>query len=570
MKGFGWRQCCGLVLLGAAWLGPLPTLGQAATLDAATIDAPYRDHGEGTAPEAYVFSPATESRQIPPPPDLLWGDLFFDVQTQPVFEDSKTFVDLIPLEPPPVILSDYAQARQAPGFDTQALRDFVDAHFTSEQAGNRHYEPEPGQGVRAHIDALWPVLTRSPDDRESPYSSRLPLPHAYVVPGGRFNEIYYWDSYFTMLGLLESGREESVRDMVHNFAHLLETFGHIPNGNRTYYLTRSQPPFFASMVDLLATLDGNVAYTRLLPALETEYAYWMDGADSLAPGTAYRRVVRLEDGTLLNRYWDDANTPRQESFREDLETAEHADRPKTEVWRDLRAGAESGWDFSSRWLADGETLATIRTTAIVPVDLNSLLYHLETTLARAHALAGHETRAQAYRERADNRRHAIQTRLWNPHQSAFGDYLWQEGALTDSLSTATVYPLFYGIATPQQAAQTSLTLEHELLKTGGLVTTTRNTGEQWDAPNGWAPQQWLAIKGLRDYGNTRLARMIAERWIATNVTHYRQENKLVEKYNVLAGSRGGGGEYPAQDGFGWTNGVLRKLLSLYPQAETTP
>ncbi|MHB0777347.1 alpha,alpha-trehalase TreF [Halomonas sp. WWR20] len=552
------------------YLACLSLASPAAALANATPTA-QPDSQEAVASGTIPQTPATSSsptRQVPPPPDLLWGDLFYDVQTQAIFEDSKTFVDLIPQDTPQAILQAYEQAQLAPGFDEQALRDFVDAHFTSEQAGNQHYTPAPGQDVRAHIDALWPVLTRQPDGKESPYSSRLPLPYSYVVPGGRFNEIYYWDSYFTMLGLIESGRADSVRDMVNNFAYLIDSYGHIPNGNRTYYLTRSQPPFFASMVDLLATLDGNGTYLRLLPELEAEYAYWMDGAESLTAGQAYRRVVKLDDGTLLNRYWDDANTPRQESFREDLATAERSARPKTQVWRDLRAGAESGWDFSSRWLADGETLATIRTTDIAPVDLNSLLYHLEATLAKAHKLAGHTDQAQAYQARADQRRHAIQTLLWNTRTGAFGDYLWREDRLTDSLSTATAYPLFYGIATPQQAAQTAITLERELLKPGGLVTTNRDTGEQWDAPNGWAPQQWLAIKGLRDYGNTRLARMIAERWIATNRSQYQQENKLVEKYNVLAGTRGGGGEYPAQDGFGWTNGVLRKLMALYPQADS--
>ncbi|MCG7601909.1 alpha,alpha-trehalase TreF [Halomonas sp. McH1-25] len=519
----------------------------------------------GFADTPLPSSPVQEAADIPPPPDLLWGDLFFDVQTRGIFEDSKTFVDLIPTQPAPAVLEDYARFAESPAYTNDAaLRDFVEEHFRTDQVEEHAPLPE-GQPVIEHIDALWPVLTREPDTRESRWSSRLPLPYAYVVPGGRFNEIYYWDSYFTMLGLLESGLQARVRDMTNNFAYLIEEYGHIPNGNRTYYLTRSQPPFFASMVDLVASFEGSAAYTRYLPALQAEYDYWMDGAETLAPGEAYRRVVRLDDGRLLNRYWDDANTPRQESFSEDLATAEESARPATEVWRNLQAGAESGWDFSSRWLADEATLATIRTTDIAPVDLNSLLYHLERTLAKAYALDRRHEQAQAYRQRADARRQTIRDVLWSEADQAFGDYLWQQDRLTGTLSSATAFPLFYGIADAEQAAGTALTLEQDLLMPGGLVTTLNDTGQQWDAPNGWAPQQWVAIEGLRQYGNHRLARMIAERWVATNLERYRAEGKLVEKYNVIDNRRAGGGEYPAQDGFGWTNGVLRKLLALYPE-----
>ena len=212
--------------------------------------------------------------------------------------------------------------------------------------------------------------------------SRLPLTTRYVVPGGRFREMYYWDSYFTMLGLQVSGRHDLVADMVENFAGLIDRYGHIPNGSRSYYLSRSQPPFFAAMVELQGEHEGLPALLMRLPQLEREYAFWMDGAAELAAGAAHRRVVRLADGTLLNRYWDDLAIPRDEAYVEDIATAQQSTRPAPEVYRDLRAAAESGWDFSSRWLADGKTLSSIRTTDILPVDLNSLLYKLELTIAR--------------------------------------------------------------------------------------------------------------------------------------------------------------------------------------------
>ena len=273
----------------------------------------------------------------------------------------------------------------------------------------------------------WQALERKPDEIE-PWSSLLPLDRPYVVPGGRFREIYYWDSYFVMLGLLRDGRIDLARDTLDNFASLIDRYGHIPNGNRSYYLSRSQPPFFSLMVELIAARDGDAVLVKYLPELEAEYAYWMDGWAALAPGAAFRHVVRLPDGVLLNRYWDDRAAPRDESYREDVETAASANRPAEEVYRDLRAGAETGWDFSSRWLADGKTLATIRTTAIAPVDLNALMVHLEETLAKAYRLKGDAAAAARLQAAADGRAAAIRRLMWNAKGGFFADYSVARGA----------------------------------------------------------------------------------------------------------------------------------------------
>ena len=351
--------------------------------------------------------------------------------------------------------------------------------------------------------------------------------------------------------------------MVENFVSLVDRYGHIPNGNRSYFLSRSQPPFFASMVELIVARSRDPApmYAAFLPALSQEYAFWMEGADTLEPGKAHRRVVRLDDGTLLNRYWDDRDSPREESYREDVETARASNRPAADVYRDLRAAAESGWDFSSRWLADGKSLATINTTALVPVDLNSLLFHLETILAKAYAASRKPERAAEFRARAALRKAAVRRYLWDAREGIFTDYLWREGKPTGTVTAASLYPLFFGLATQAQADRVAQVVRSRLLKPGGLVTTTVQSGQQWDAPNGWAPLQWIAIEGLNAYGKRALAQTIARRWIGRVVTAYRNTGKLMEKYNVVNPSLvAGGGEYPGQDGFGWTNGVVRKLL----------
>lgn len=493
-------------------------------------------------------------------PAEIYGELFERVQLERVYPDSKSFVDALPVRAPEQVLAEYRKARGRPDFD---LRKFVASQFTPPPSAGGEYHTVPGQDVREHIDALWRVLERKPEDQR-PYSSRLALPHRYVVPGGRFNEIYYWDSYFTMLGLEESGRHDLTISMLDNFAWLIDQFGHVPNGNRSYYLSRSQPPFFAAMVELAALRDGDAAYRKYLPQLRREYEFWMEGASSLAPGAAHRRVVRLRDGTLLNRYWDDRDTPREEAYREDVATARASRRPAADVYRNLRAAAESGWDFGSRWLADGKTLATIHTTDFIPPDLNSLLYQSELTIAKACEITADTACAKEMRSRATTRKAAVTRVLWNSTVGAFTDYDWRTQKSSERVSLATLYPLYFKLSDKEQARTVAATVRAKLLQPHGLSTTAANTGEQWDAPNGWAPLEWIAISGLRNYGEDALAGTIAQRWVAKNLQVYRSTGKLVEKYDVTGAAAGGGGEYPLQDGFGWTNGVLRKLLALYP------
>ncbi|WP_225765401.1 alpha,alpha-trehalase TreF [Inquilinus sp. Marseille-Q2685] len=500
------------------------------------------------------------------PPSQTYGELFRDVQMQRVFPDGKTFVDAEPKAAPGEILRLYAERKDEAGFDLAA---FVRRYFTPPATHESGYRSVPGQDVCSHIDGLWDVLKRPPD-RPDPRSSLLPLPNPYVVPGGRFGEVYYWDSYFTMLGLIESGRDDLAHDVLANFASLIDRYGHIPNGNRSYYLSRSQPPFFAAMVELVAESsdDPGATYAAHLPSLAREYAFWMDGADSLEPGAAHRRVVRLPDGTLLNRYWDDSDQPRDESYREDVETARATNRAPVEVYRDLRAAAESGWDFSSRWLADGKTLATIRTTAVVPPDLNSLMAELESVLAKAYAASHRPERAAELEARARLRAEAVRRLLWDQEAGVFTDYLWREGRRTGAVTLATAYPLFFDLADPDQAARVAETLERRLLAPGGLLTTEIASGQQWDAPNGWAPLEWIAIRGLARTGHDQLAETVARRWAERVAGVYTQTGKLTEKYDVAGTEAAGGGEYPNQDGFGWTNGVLRRLLATYPQLTT--
>ncbi|MDF0490026.1 alpha,alpha-trehalase TreF [Sphingomonas sp. H39-1-10] len=505
------------------------------------------------AANARPQTPADAARAVQTPEDI-YGPLYRAVELARVFPDSKTFADMVPLSTPAAILTAYhAEAPQ----DREALATFVARHF------RKIGDAAPAKPtMREHIRALWPVLAKPPM-AVVPGSSAIPLPYAYVVAGGRYQEMYYWDSYFTMLGLKADGESALIDSMLANFTALIAKYGHIPNGTRNYYLSRSQPPFLALMMDLSDTHDSATDAARLA-ALKAEHAYWMAGAACLGASGACEHVVRMPDGSLLNRYWDARDTPRDESYAEDVATSTAAGRTPGQVNRDLRAAAESGWDFSSRWLADGQTLATIRTTQIVPVDLNSLMWNLERTIARRCAAAGDAACARDFTGLAAKRAAAVSMYLWSPSEQRFGDWDRATAKPTPSISAAMMYPLFVGLATREQADATATLAQAKLFAPGGLRTTTIRNGQQWDQPNGWAPLLWIGVQGLDRYGKTTLAEDLARRWVHTVSAYYDRSGLMIEKYNVETGSAGGGGEYPVQDGFGWTNGVTRALLDRYP------
>lgn len=484
--------------------------------------------------------------------------LFEDVQMQQVFEDGKTFVDCVPKISTTVILERYDTEKNYPGFN---LKDFVLSCFDVPHMFAADVHSNNLAGAAQHIRQLWPLLTRQPDKKKG---SLIPLPHPYVVPGGRFGEIYYWDSYFTMLGLKASGLNDLLENMVNNFSYLLQTVGYIPNGNRTYFLGRSQPPFYSLMIQLLAGIKGKEILPGYLPTLEAEYLFWMKGSSNVNDtDRALLRVVKMPEGEMLNRYWDENDNARPESYREDVELTRHSLQPASQLFRHLRAGAESGWDYSSRWFRDQSSFATIHTTSIIPIDLNCLLYHLEETIAEAYEVSGIKHKSDEYTLKAQQRKIALQKYCWNPTESFYVDYDWEENKQKLALTLAGVVPLFCKIATHEQAVSISAILEQNFLKAGGLVTTLTVTGQQWDAPNGWAPLQFMAIKGLRNYGQQALANEVELRWLALNDKVYAATGKMMEKYNVedLA-KEAGGGEYNSQDGFGWTNGVYLALKEM--------
>ena len=489
-------------------------------------------------------------------PDQIYKNLFQALHLSGIWSDGKAIADAIALFPPEEIVADYEKQKDLPHFDLQR---FFELHFKLQSTSQSGFRTDKNKSEEEHIRSLWDVLCR-PADTPQEGSSLIPLPYPYLVPGGRFNEIYYWDSYFTMLGLRLHQRWDIIEGMINNFAWMIDQIGFIPNGNRTYFLGRSQPPFFSSMVELLAKEKGETIFVQYLPALLKEYAFWMSGTEKLSPSNpAAEHVVQVEGG-VLNRYYDHFYDPRQEMYLADIEIQEASGRESQKLFLDIRAACESGWDFSSRWFDDQQSLNTINTSEIIPVDLNCLLFHLETTISKASALAGAPEQSAAFQENAESRKTLIQNYCWNEQEGYFYDWQFARSEQTPVLSLAGVFPLFFGLATPEQALRVKQKIEQHLLAQGGALSTNNTTGQQWDAPNGWAPLQWMTVAGLDRYGRKKLASEIAERWTELNEKVYRSTGKFLEKYNVQDLSlEAGGGEYPVQDGFGWSNGVYLAL-----------
>ena len=515
-------------------------------------------------------------------PDKIYGQLFTDVQTEKIFSDNKTFVDCTPKRKPTDIMYDYGLAKNA----NLNLKKFVEDNFNLPAAppvNNLEKEID----VAKHIQNLWSILKREAD-KEVVGSSVLPLPYPYIVPGGRFREIYYWDSYFTMLGLKESGEITLIENMIDNFSFLINTYGHIPNGNRTYYLSRSQPPFFCLMVELLAGIKGDKVYKKYLPQMQKEYNYWMQGASTLKKEGSFKSIIKLSDGTILNRYWDDLEIPRQEGYTKDVKVAQDAVTQKMmtmrfasevamnnfkiqqekNIYKNLRAGACSGWDFSSRWFSEPDKISTIQVLNIAPVDLNALMYKIETLLAKAYKITNQENQSRQMTTASNKRFLAIEKYFLSKELNFYCDYNFEEKTPTNIATAAALYPLCFFSNSPQSNSRRGILakafIEKYLLKDGGLLSTPNLTGQQWDAPNGWAPLQWMAIEALEKCNQKQLAKEIATRWIKLNTEVYLRTGKLMEKYNVVdTHLEAGGGEYAGQDGFGWTNGVLLALIKKY-------
>ncbi|KAK9807093.1 hypothetical protein WJX73_003834 [Symbiochloris irregularis] len=529
------------------------------------------------------------------------GPLLKAVQLAPLYNDSKTFVDMPALTSPSSIQANFA-ALTADTNGTLAVEDlqeFVNQHFGVAGSDFTRYEPadyspdgppeflplvtDPAIRQWAlEVNALWPYLSRieTPSVAEQPsWHSLLTLPEPGVVAGDRFREIYYWDTYWIIQGLLVCGMNTTAQDMVTDLLHLAVEYGHVPNGARTYYINRSQPPLLSQMVVLLYNTSKDTALLETaLPVLEADYKYWT---------TAPKAVpVDIGQGKTFNfsRYYANWTMPRPESFLEDWTTASFLNpttqqTERQELWRNLASGAESGWDFSSRWFAPGGDEATIRVTDILPSDLNAYLYQMESNLAYLNEEVGNTSASSRFLSAAEARRDAMNAVMYNADQGRWTDMLIEsrnaQGVATVTVATEAPYvsnyiPLWAGLLDdqPQEALAVVDSFYHSgLIQDAGIVTSLNDSGQQWDYPNAWAPLQSMMVDALLQHGGNegeRVARSLVQAWLGNNYAGWQAIDKMVEKYNAItSGEVGGGGEYSVQTGFGWTNGVMLNFLERF-------
>jgi len=435
---------------------------------------------------------------------------------------------------------------------------------------------------------------------EIPVEGLLYLPRHYVVPGGRFNEMYGWDSYFIILGLVRDNHAALARDMVENFFFEIENYGAILNANRTYFFTRSQPPFLTSMIREVyehpsskpvskawltkaysyAQRDYDLWTSPIHQAGETGLARYHDIGEGPVPEMAddsnyYSDVIRwlLAHPDIPANYLVEA--PDDPTLSEaaalamiscDIQASKvcahaHVDghRLTADFYRGDRAMRESGFDTSFRF---GPFSGS--TEDYAPVCLNSLLYKYERDMSHFATLLGRHVEAIEWEHRATARRAAINRYLWNPTQGMFYDYDFTTRKQSTYSYLTAFYPLWAKLATPQQAAALQVHLsifEHD----GGLAMSDTNSGTQWDLPFGWAPTNWLAIQGLVQYGFPEDAYRITRKFSQTILQNFQTDATIREKYNVVSGSANvaiATGYKSNVVGFGWTNGVYLKMRAL--------
>ena len=516
------------------------------------------------------------------------GNLLRTVQMARIFNDSKTFVDMRMQKDEADVLQAY-KALPSRASKEEVIK-FVLDNFHRVGHDLEEWSPpdwkenpdvidrikDPNlKDFASKLNGLWKKLGRKISDeaRKKPERSSLILvPNPFIVPGGRFREFYYWDSYWVVNGLLVCGMKDTVKGMIDNFIELVKTYGFVPNGGRIYYTNRSQPPFLIPMVDLYLNHTGDVDYVKsILDTLEKEYSFWRKD-----------RTVEVETSSgrkyNLSVYAANMDTPRPESYYEDVHTAQDVPNDtKPALYQDIASAAESGWDFSTRWLnrtVPGRgSLSSMRTRQIVPTDLNSVLYYCEKLLEKFFRLAGDTQKANTYKEHSEARRDAIEAVLWEESRGLWLDYDRQLKKKRAYFYASTVVPLWAG------AHQGDVNREIQVLRTlrrlkvldfpGGFPTSLSPSGQQWDFPNAWPPLQHMLIAGFAQSRSKELrqeALKFAQKWITTNYKAWRSTGHMFEKFNVsVQGAPGGGGEYVIQVGFGWTNGVVLDILQRYPE-----
>jgi alpha,alpha-trehalase len=433
-------------------------------------------------------------------------------------------------------------------------------------------EMTPEDFARIELRAL-------PDDpREIREPGLLYLPHPYVVPGGRFNEMYGWDSYFIQVGLVRDGELELARNVVDNFLYEIENYGRILNANRTYYLSRSQPPFLTQMIlNVYRTKPDRNWLRSTVPAIEKYYRFWTSDPH-LTKETGLSRYYDLGEGPapeVLSDERDAQGRTHYDRVKEyyrthevtDYDVGQYYDKEKDELkplfYKGDRSMRESGFDPSNRFGPFNIDIIHYN-----PVCLNSLLYLMETDAAEIMRTLGRGRDARRWMERAEARRRTVNRLMWDAREGLYYDYDFARRTTRRYPFATAFYPMWVGIADRQQAARLVANLRL-FERAGGLQTSTNASGNQWDSPFGWAPLQMIAVAGLRRYGYQEEADRITANFLSTILKEFIQHNTIVEKYDVarreseISGGIKFGYDYNVI-GFGWTNAAFTDMYARLP------
>ncbi|XP_015184771.1 PREDICTED: trehalase isoform X3 [Polistes dominula] len=522
------------------------------------------------------------------------GELLHKIQMASIYPDSKTFVDMKMKNSPEKTLALFREfMNRTDEMPTKSeIEQFVNDTFDPpasefEEWNPTDWKPNPKflqkindpeyRKFGSDLNNIWKMLGRKMKDdvklHEEQYSI-IYVPNPVIVPGGRFREFYYWDSYWIIKGLLLSEMYQTARGMLSNFVTIVDKIGFIPNGGRVYYKMRSHPPLLIPMVEeyLQVTNDYNWLNDNFW-LLEKEFHFWLTN-----------RTVEVEkDGIkyTLARYHEESSGPRPESYREDVQTSQsfRTAEEKDNYYAELKTAAESGWDFSSRWfILDGTNkgnLTNLKTRYIIPVDLNAILYRNAVLLSKYSRRMGNATKEAYYSTIADEWKKAVTAILWHDEVGAWLDYDIMNELKRDYFYPTNILPLWtYCYDFTKREEYVSKVLKYLeknqiMLNQGGIPTTLEHSGEQWDYPNAWPPLQYFIIMSLnntQDPWAQRLAYEISERWVRSNYKAFNATTHMFEKYDAtVSGGYGGGGEYEVQLGFGWSNGLAMILLDKYGQ-----
>merc|ERR1712212_1343285 len=487
------------------------------------------------------------------------GSLLHYVQDSDVLEDGKEFVDKPALCSPFTVVQHWRDLRNKA---IDEMRELTHQGLIK---------------LAKEIHLIWWDLLKHvwPEVKQNPFrTSMIYIPNVFVIPGGRFKEIYYWDTYWVVKALLRSGSYPVARGIIENYFYILKEYGFIPNGNRKYYLDRSQPPLLLSMVKDYTEMTGDQYFLLYIDLMIVEMKWFQK-----------HRMITVEyEGRKYKMfvYGTNGSGPRPESYKEDLEAMHQmklSSKEQDELYKHIRAGAESGWDFSTRWIIDSHGgcsggMESVKANLIIPVDLNAIMYKNYATLAKLLADLDRHDESQAFLKKANNLKVAVMQVLFNKQSNTWRDFDIMNHKQRDFYFASNLFPLWADCYPVERRAELGAAAADYLtqvsaVRVGGLVTSNNDSGLQWDAPNCWAPLQEMAVTGLLKTGDEKaaeVAKTIAQNFTINALVGCGEDGlcELYEKYNSEhIGKEGGGGEYKVQTGFGWTNGVLVEFLCIF-------